>query len=99
MAISEEQQVEQILRHVDFPDEVVDWDVELGSDWTDDPAAFVTVVIDDEVWTKEWLRAKGDQLRSLVKGAIRNGGIARWPYVTLMTKADRELVRSSEPQA
>ena len=90
MALSEYDQIEKTLRGLTLPEEVVHWDVELGVDWTDDPAAYITLVIADDVWSDVWLRDVGRRLRRQVSDAVLESGVASWPYLKMLTASDHQ---------
>jgi hypothetical protein len=96
MVDSERDMIDGILRTLDLPEEVIEWDIEIGSDATDESAAWITLVIDDGQWNEEWLRQTGRDLRHRIRRAIQNSAVDCWPYLTLMTESDFRALQSEK---
>jgi hypothetical protein len=86
------------LKQAQLPDEVVDWRIVLRPDWTDDPAAYVWLLIDDAVWSREWSRKNASRLHSMASEAIHAADIDRWPYVGIRTIAEQREIEELESQ-
>ena len=84
------------LKQAPLPDEVVDWRIQLRPDWTDDPAAYVWLLIDDAVWSREWSRKNAGRLTSIASEAIHAAEIGRWPYVGIRTVSEQREIEEVE---
>ena len=85
-------EIRRILETISGPQpsrpSVVGTRFELGIDQADDPAVYVTVLLDDKTKSKDWTSPKLDPIADRVKEAIRAGGIAHWPSVRFATPSD-----------
>lgn len=79
----------------DLPAPVSEWLVELGEDWTGDPAVWVWVVLADKDFRPETTSA----IRDLVWETLRNAlglGVAReapWPFIRFRSAEEMEQLR------
>jgi hypothetical protein len=83
-----ELKVDHILRNTRFPAGVEDFVIKLGEDWTHDPAAFIWVIVSDELADQNRLPPLFD-LEEIIRGAFSRGGIDLYPYVGLRTKSEQ----------
>lgn len=86
------------LKNAQLPDEVVRWQIQLRPDWTDEPAVYVWLLIDDAVWSREWSRKNASNLTSIAREAIHSADIGRWPYVGIRTVAEQREIEEVEPK-
>jgi hypothetical protein len=77
--------VEKALRKVTFPDWVVNWDYELGSDSEGDEVVWVKVFADENRFPKARLARAASELTQQVRQAFTDGGVKRWPYIRMAT--------------
>lgn len=70
------------------PPKVVGVMFELGQDEAGDPAAFITVLLDDDTPEKDWVSAKLDPIADTVRKAVHARGVERWPYVRFARRSD-----------
>ncbi len=81
----EARQVEEVLRTVRFPDWVVSWDVELGSDADGSPAVWVSVFADDRTIPEGQLGRASSELSSVISLAFDTNNIKRYSYIRMKT--------------
>jgi hypothetical protein len=78
-------QIRTALAKLDFPNWVVNWDYEPGSDDEGAPAVWITVYADEQVIrVDQYGRGVGDLLPKF-RSTLTAAGIRRWPYIRLRT--------------
>jgi hypothetical protein len=77
--------VEQALRKVAFPEWVVNWDYELGSDAEGDEVVWVNVFADEKAIPGSRLAREASELTSKARQAFNAAGVQRWPYIRMRT--------------
>lgn len=90
MKKDEYETIRSVLAAITFPEGVVDWELELGEDWVGDPAAFVSIVVDDAVWDEAWIDAHSMPIRNAIYDAFAAAEIEHWPFVRFMLTSDRQ---------
>lgn len=95
--MTEVESIDAVLRQAGLPKEVVDWQVELGLDWTDEPAVYIWLIIDDAAWSREWSRQNAGRVASIAREAIHAAEIDRWPYVRIRPAAEHHELQEMEP--
>ncbi len=70
------------------PPKVVGVMFELGDDEAGDPAAFITVLLDDGTPETDWVSAKLEPIADVVRKAVHERGVGRWPYVRFARVSD-----------
>jgi len=86
----EAQKVQEALRCVRFPPWVVNWDYELGSDSDGIPAVWLNLFADERDIPRPALGAAASELATLVRQALADYRIDRWPYIRLKTAAEHK---------
>jgi len=94
--MSELETVDTILKQAPFPPEVVDWRIELGIDWTEEPAVYIWLLIDDDVWSREWSRKNAGRVASIASEAIHAAEVGRWPYVRIRPMFEQREIEEAE---
>ena len=75
--------VEMALRGIQYPDWVVTWDYELGSDEDGTPAVWLNVYADEETAPKGKMGLEAARLTQELRKKLTEARISRWPYVRL----------------
>jgi hypothetical protein len=80
--------VHNAIKTVDFPDPVVNWDYEIGSDADDAPAVWVTAFVDELSVAGNQFGRLVSELTAKLRRALSAAGIPWWPYVRVRTVAE-----------
>lgn len=67
---------------------VVRCDYELGTDQAEDPAVFVTVLLDDSWRDEDWTLERMLLLENQVRSTLWSAGVSRWAYVRFLRPKD-----------
>jgi hypothetical protein len=81
----EAKRVENAIRKVAFPEWVVNWDYELGSDAEGDEVVWVNVFADEKAVPRSRLAREASDLTNKVRQAFNEAGVGRWPYIRMGT--------------
>jgi hypothetical protein len=91
--ISEEgYRVEAAIKGVEFPPWVASWDFRLDTDWTDEPAVWVTLYVDKYLSLGMEAMRESSELSRKILWALSDAGINRWPYLPVHSVADHRAV-------
>ena len=88
---NEGRKVEKVLRAIDFPTWVVNWDYELGNDWDGDPAVWVMLYVEQTAPRSELTRY-ALRMMSEIRDALSNEGIDRLTYVRVRTSKEHKAI-------
>lgn len=88
----EAEQVEEALKHVDFPPWIVNWDYELGSDEDGAPVVWVNLFADQDSAPRKEFGRFASQLNTKIRQGLAEAGNNRWPYVRLRTAIEHKQV-------
>ncbi len=77
--------VEAALKAIQYPDWIVTWDYELGSDEDGTPAVWLNVYADEETAPKGKLGLEAARLTQALRKCLTEARINRWPYVRLQS--------------
>lgn len=86
----EAKNVETVLRSVNFPDWIVNWDFELGSDSEGMAALWVNLFVDGASVPLSQLGRHVLELTSEIRHDLRAAGVSRWPYFRVRTAAEHK---------
>ena len=86
----EGQQVEEVLKRVDVPPWVVNWDYELGSDDDESPAVWVTFFADQDSAPRREFGRFASEVTEKIQQALSAVGSNRWPYIRLRTAVEHK---------
>ena len=76
-------------RGIQWPEYVLWSDVRLGNDSTGDPAAWIWLVLKDDVEIESGeVQDELARLREAYRNALQRGGIDRWPYISVRTRSE-----------
>jgi hypothetical protein len=83
--------VEAALKGIQYPDWVVTWDFELGSDEDGTPAVWLNVYADEETAPKGTLALAAARLTQELRKTLTEARINRWPYVRLRSAQKQKV--------
>lgn len=87
--------VEAALRRVDFPQWVLNWDYELGSDQQGDAAVWVDIFVDRRLFSPSQIATMAPQMTRAIHQALSANGVSRWPYLRFRTDAEHRSSTST----
>lgn len=82
-AHQEGRDVEAAVSAIQFPDWIVTWDFELGSDDAETPSVWLNLYADEESAPKGKLGVEAARLTQALRASLAEARINRWPYVRL----------------
>ena len=83
------------LKKSNFPDYVRDFAVRVGEDSTGDPAAWVWVIIDDQLAGSEFYE-RVPELRDRIRQVFLRSKIELYPYISVRTESEQQELEASE---
>lgn len=93
-----ERHVGRALRAAGCPEEVIDFDYQVGIDSMGQPIVWVYAVLKDEVTRQpDRFREAGRRVRAFVEDAFAKAGIDIYPHVSLRSFSEREYFYSGVP--
>jgi hypothetical protein len=81
----EAESVEKVLKAIPYPEWVVNWDYELGSDEDGTPAVWLNVYADEDAAPRGQLGLAAARLTQELRKGLLKQKIDRWPYVRLLS--------------
>jgi hypothetical protein len=89
---AETKHIQDALQQVKFPSFVRNFEFELRPDWTDDPAIWVWIFVDDAAAGQQDFPAAAAKIEQSVRDALAAAGVARWPYVRFRTVSEQRAL-------
>lgn len=86
------QKVQEALQRIKYPNFVRNFEFELRTDSTGDPAVWVWVFVDDSAAQREEFTEMGSEVEERIRNALSEAGITRWPYVRFRTPAEQRAL-------
>jgi len=83
----EAQAIESALSSLDYPDWVVNWDYEFGSDKEGEPALWVNIFADNSLPRTSYA-SKAMQFFPKIRDTLAALGVRRWPYVKISAQPE-----------
>jgi len=84
--------LEEVLRNVEFPAWVANWDYELGSDEDGVPAVWVNLFVDESSAPRREFGRLASQMTTKIRQKLSAAGSNRWPYVRVRTAVEHKTV-------
>lgn len=84
--------VEAALKAIQYPEWIVTWDYELGSDEDGTPAVWLNVYADEETVPKGRLALEAARLTRELRKKLAEARINRWPYVRLRSAQKHKAI-------
>ncbi|MFO0958438.1 MAG: hypothetical protein U0800_13575 [Isosphaeraceae bacterium] len=82
--------IQQFLGKFPYPSYVITYDFEIGSDSTGDPALWIYLIVEDSMAEDANAMEQFRRLDQELHDAIRDAGIARWPYINFRTATEQK---------
>jgi hypothetical protein len=86
------QQVRDALEAVTFPEAVLTWDFELGTDSTGDPAVWVWVFVDSATAESDDFASLASDIEDRIRESLSAANVTRWPYVRFRTASEQRAL-------
>ncbi|MEK6233474.1 MAG: hypothetical protein N2C14_02085, partial [Planctomycetales bacterium] len=86
----EAKDVESVLRGLDFPSCVVNWDYDLGADEEGNAAVWVNVFVDGTSIHPSQLGRIASELNSEIHRKLTDAKVSRWPYLRIRTATEHK---------
>jgi hypothetical protein len=81
---SEPERIRRVLDAVrtslPHPPRVVEIEYEVGADLADDPALYMTLLLEESTRDEDWTSANLEPIEDRIKAALTDAGIELWPY-------------------
>jgi hypothetical protein len=88
----EDDPIYKVLKGVSFPSDILTWEYEVGLDWTDDPAVWIWMIVDDASPEKEGFYQRTWEVEEKIREALSAAGVARWPYFRMRTGSEQRAL-------
>ena len=87
----EASRIQATLASLDFPEWVLNWDFEVGSDLDGVPAVWVTLYADENSIPPDQFGKLALEMIPKLRSALTAAGLRRWPYIRMRTAWSIEL--------
>ncbi len=81
----EASRIQATLASLDFPEWVLNWDFEVGSDPDGVPAVWVTLYADENSIPPDQFGKRALEMIPKLRSALTAAGLRRWPYIRMRT--------------